>query len=350
VIALSIPAIGPESPAREPQIAVSGSTVALTYGAGNAVYFMKSTDSGKSFSVAIKIADGGIVPLSRHRGPRIAFAGSAIIVNAVVGQKPADGPHAHGLPSDGDLMSWRSTDGGSTWSKGVRINDVAGAPTEGLHGLASDGQGRLFSVWLDKRSGAGTKLYGALSRDGGINWSKNVMIYESPDGTICECCDPSVAIDSGGQIFVMWRNWLAGSRDMYLARSRDGVTFSRPEKLGTDTWKLNACPMDGGGLAFSGGKLVSVWRREHEIFMAIPGEKEIGLADGNDIALAGSARGIYAIWSGAGGIQALVPGKLSPITVAAKGSFPSIAALPDGRAVAAWEAEGAIQVQIVPGK
>ena len=59
---------------------------------------------------------------------------------------------------------------------------------------------------------------------------------------------PVLAIDATGQIVVMWRNWLGGSRDMYLARSRDGVTFSKPEKLGTGTWQINACPMDGGGL------------------------------------------------------------------------------------------------------
>jgi hypothetical protein len=88
-----------------------------------------------------------------------------------------------------------------------------------------------------------------------LTWSKNLMIYESPAGTICECCHPSAAIDSEGQVLVMWRNWLAGSRDMYLVRSRDGLTFSKPEKLGSGTWKLNACPMDGGGLAASQERL-----------------------------------------------------------------------------------------------
>ena len=57
------------------------------------------------------------------------------------------------------------------------INDVPGAPTEGLHALASDAKGQLFAAWLDKRGGQGTKLYGARSTDGGATWSKNVMIY-----------------------------------------------------------------------------------------------------------------------------------------------------------------------------
>ena len=114
------------------------------------------------------------------------------------------------------------------------VNDVPGAPTEGLHALAADSKGVLFAAWLDKR-GKGTQLYGARSTDGGATWSKNVHIYNSPEGTICECCHPSIAIDAAGQILVMWRNSMGGSRDMYLARSRDGVSFSKPEKLGTGT-------------------------------------------------------------------------------------------------------------------
>jgi hypothetical protein len=78
----------------------------------------------------------------------------------------------------------------------------------------------------------GTTLFGARSRDGGKTWSKNVLIYESPEGTICQCCHPSVAIGAGREILVMWRNWLNGARDMYLARSKDGVTFTKAEKLG----------------------------------------------------------------------------------------------------------------------
>ena len=91
------------------------------------------------------------MPLTRHRGPRIALAGRAIVIAAVVGKTAEGGGHGHGLPSDGDLIAWRSTDGGRSWSKGVVINDVPGAPTEGLHSLAGDAKGVLFAAWLDKR-------------------------------------------------------------------------------------------------------------------------------------------------------------------------------------------------------
>jgi BNR repeat-like domain len=296
----------------------------------------------------VKVGGAAVVPLTRHRGPRIAFAGKAIVVTAVAGRTLATGPHAHGLPSDGDLLTWRSTDDGKTWSKAVAINDVPGAPTEGLHALASDGNGKLYAAWLDHRGGNGTKLYGALSLDGGARWSKNVLIYASPDGTICECCHPSLAMDPSGEILVMWRNWLGGSRDMYLARSRDGLRFTAPEKLGNNTWKLNACPMDGGGVVLSGGRVMTVWRREHDIFLAEAGKPETRIGTGVDVAIAPGEKGVYGIWSTPSGLQAIMPGKLDPIQLAPKGSFPNIVSLPGAGALAAWEDDGQITFRNIP--
>jgi len=176
------------------------------------------------------------------------------------------------------------------------------------------------------------------------------MIYESPEGSICECCGPSVAVDSTGQVLVMWRNWLAGSRDMYLARSRDGVAFSKPEKLGTGTWQLNACPMDGGGIAVAQNHVVTAWRREHEIFLASPGEKETGVGEGVDVAIAAAGHGVAAVWATPTGIRALLPGNRESISIAPKGAFPNIVALPNGRELAAWEVDGTIQTEELSDK
>ena len=70
----SVVTFGPmtgETPAREPQMAASGSTVALAFGAGKAVYVSVSRDGGKSFASPVMVAQSEILPLNRHRGPRI---------------------------------------------------------------------------------------------------------------------------------------------------------------------------------------------------------------------------------------------------------------------------------------
>lgn len=345
-LAVHIGPLAPGAPAREPQIAAHGSRIALAFGEGQGIYFSSSSDGGKSFSAPFKVAEAEIVPLTRHRGPRIAFSRGTIVITAVAGKTAAAGEHAHGLPSDGDLLEWRSTDGGRSWSKAVVINDAPGAPTEGLHSLASDEKGNLFAAWLDKRGGKGTKLYGARSTDGGLTWSKNAMIYDSPEGSICECCHPSVAMDASGHILVMWRNWLAGSRDMYLARSSDGISFSKPEKLGAGTWPLNACPMDGGGLAVSGNKIVTAWRRGENVFLAEPGKPEAQIGAGKDIALALAGDRIYVIWTNGTAIEYWTGGKVEVLSKA--GAFPSLTTLTDGGALAAWEENGGLQIHLLP--
>ncbi|MEZ6080425.1 MAG: hypothetical protein R3C56_33570 [Pirellulaceae bacterium] len=55
---------------------------------------------------------------------------------------------------------------------------------------------------------------------------------------------------------------------MFLATSDDsGQTFGGAEKLGIGSWKLNACPMDGGELAVAAdGSPLTVWRRNQQVF------------------------------------------------------------------------------------
>jgi hypothetical protein len=324
---------------RQPQIAARQDLVAVTFGAGDTVYYAGSRDGGMFFSKPVVVSSKGKLALGRHRGPRIALLPSSIVISAIVGEK--------GGGADGDLFAWRSADGGRSWSEPVRVNDVPGAAREGLHAMAAQGD-TLFAAWLDLRA-QGTRLYGASSGDGGRTWSPNVLIYASPAGHICECCHPSVAISASGAVYAMWRNWLGGSRDMYLAQSGDGgKTFHEAEKLGAGTWPLKACPMDGGGLVVTPeGKVVTVWRREGEVFLAPAGGAESSVGEGWDPALTYGRDGVYAIWKTPAGLFARLPGKSGPTRVSFEGSFPQLAALPGGLVLAAWEEKGAIVVRAI---
>jgi hypothetical protein len=336
MLALNLGPMGPDAPAREPQLAASGSTVALTFGADAAIYFTVSHDSGRTFSAPVKVEQAGNLLLTHHRGPRIAISGKTIVISAITSKAANSEAHAHGAGPDGDLFVWRSTDDGKTWSQAIRVNDIPNAPNEGLHTLAADAKGNLFAAWLDHRSGKGTTLYGARSSDAGATWSKNFLVYQSPDGTICECCHPSSAFAPDGQLLVMWRNWLDGSRDMYLARSRAGGAFSQAEKLGVGTWKLNGCPMDGGGVAVSQQRVFTAWRREGTVYLAEPGAHETALGQGKDLAMAAGPKGVYVAWVSATAIELQVPGA-TPVTLSNNGAFPAIAVLSDGALVAAWQ-------------
>ena len=333
LFALLVQPVLPPAPNRQPQLAASESMVALVFGSGESIWFARSNDEGRTFSKPVKVADLPKLSLGRHRGPRVAISGGVILVSAIA--------------AESDLYCWRSADGGQTWSKPSVIDDRPTSAREGLHAMAADADGHVAAVWLDDRTPGGKRLYGAFSNDRGATWSKNAMLYESPDGTICQCCHPSLLALGHGEFAVMWGNVLAGSRDFYVMRLRDGRPVSAPMKQGTGTWKLDACPMDGGGLAVRNGEILSAWRREHDIFLAEPGKPEVRLGHGQDAALAANAKGAYAIWSTPEGIELHAPRTTAPARISEGGGFPSIVALPGGGILAAWEENGSIATRRV---
>jgi hypothetical protein len=187
------------------------------------------------------------------------------------------------------------------------------------------------------------QVYGAASTDGGATWRDEKLIYQSPDGHICPCCQPMASFDPRGGLHVMWRNDLAGARDMYLTSSKDGGhTFSQAVKLGHGTWILKQCPMDGGGLsANASGQVMTVWMRDRELFRCQPGEAEVSLGPGQQGWVVAGPGGFYLTWVVArpGKLMALVPGSAGPTVLAENAWEPVVAAPPAGKGpvIAAWE-------------
>jgi BNR repeat-like domain len=320
--------------AQQPQVAVDPQGVIyVVFGSQKTIYCSASADEGRSYGDAVQVASGRPLALGMRRGPRVAVASRVVVVTAVVGEL--------GGGQDGDLAAWRSTDQGATWQGPTLVNDVQGAAREGLHAMAAGPDGQLCCVWLDLRSGK-TEIFASVSADQGMTWSKNLRVYRSPSGSVCECCHPSVAYDAEGGIYVMWRNSLDGFRDMYASVSRDaGATFSRARKLGTGTWRLDHCPMDGGALAVTGkNQVTTVWRREKQIF-ATAGGQERSLGAGEQPWAASNSEGAYLVWISQrqGDLWMLPPTQRAAVKLAEQASDPAVA-VPLGRkgpVVVVWE-------------
>lgn len=325
----------PHNP-QQPQVAVDAQgSIHVVYGVGDLARYRRSDDGGKTFSRPVDLPAAHDMSLGMRRGPRIAVSAKAIGVTVIGGKQ--------GKGRDGDLLAMRSVDGGKTWSSPLQVNDTADSAREGLHAMSAGPSGELCCVWLDLRNG-NTEIMASCSSDGGGSWSKNALVYKSPDGSVCECCHPSVAIDGRGRIHVQWRNSLDGARDIYVATSTDrGKTFSKASKLGTGSWPLDACPMDGGAIAAGAGdKLASAWRRDKDVFLSLEGEREERrLGTGEQPWIAATDAGLFVVWLKKRGDVAylLAPESKSPIELASHAADPVIAAGPQGRGlvVAAWE-------------
>jgi hypothetical protein len=319
----------------EPQAAVAnGNTLYVVYGKDKQILFTLSRDDGKTFEKPVKIAEAAMLPLGMRRGPRIAVVKNAIVVTAITGENPKK-------RADGDITAWRSIDDGKTWDDAGHVNDMLASAREGLHDLASDGNQRLYCVWLDLRNDGKTQLYGSLSRDAGISWEENTRIYQSPDGHICECCHPSVAFDADGYVHVLFRNWLDGNRDMYLTRSSDAKKFNGPRRLGVTSWKLNGCPMDGGDLTIdSHNKPVAVWRQKNDLFITSGDGSDEQIGAGRQPVVAVNKSGTYTAWIGSNAdLMVQSPGG-QPHTVAHNAVDPVLVTTPDSKsAYCVWESK-----------
>ena len=319
----------------QPQVALApGGRAHVVFGKDNAIYHTTSAD-GRVFSPPVKVGELDKLALRMRRGPRISATEKLIVVTAI----------SH---TEGNLHSWTSADGGATWKEGAHVNDADQSAKEGLHAMAGNGNGLVFATWLDHRN-PGAELWSAASRNGGLTWSANTRVYRSPDGSICQCCHPSAAVNVQGSVAVMWRNWLNGSRDLYLTTSADGgKTFAAAEKLGAGTWKLNACPMDGGAVALDPtGKPLAVWRREKTVFVNETPSIERSMSDASSQPVVAFGKGgAYYLWERAGGLM-LQHGASAPVRLAEKAQAASIAATPDGRPVVVWESSATEAVTLV---
>jgi hypothetical protein len=301
----------------------------LVYGNGDSVLYSYSSNRGKTFSTPVLIAVVPKLAASHTRGPQIAATTNGLTVIA--------------CNNMGDIFSF-SKDESEKWSQGARVNDVDTVAKENLMALAGDGQ-NAFAIWLDLRD-KHNKIFGAKSTDGGKTWSKNILIYASPDNTVCECCKPSVQIKENN-VYVMFRNWLNGNRDMYLVQSSDGgLTFDPAQKLGTGSWALNGCPMDGGGIAINNnGHAETVWNRKGVIYACEPGQEEKQLGKGRSCTMESvNGKNIYA-WVENGEVIVLKPQGTKKNL--GKGQLPVIKAVNYEHIVCIWENDKQIHKAIV---
>jgi hypothetical protein len=236
----------------------------VVFGKGDSILYACSKNGGQNFSAPALVAVLHELSASHTRGPQIATLESGLMITACNGA--------------GNIFSYSKT-GSGKWQTQGRVNDADTVAKENLMALSADGS-NAYAVWLDLRNGH-NQLFGARSTDAGKTWSKNVLVYASPDSTVCECCKPSVAI-KGKQVYVMFRNWLNGSRDLFVIHSSDGgYTFEGSQKLGYGHWILNGCPMDGGAFVLNEkGIPQTVWHRKGEIFTCEPGREEIAIGKG----------------------------------------------------------------------
>jgi len=312
-------------------VADATGTIHLVFGQDSTIYYTTATEKTAHVSQPLAVATLPNLVAGAKRGPQLALTDQFIVITAVNRM--------------GDVFAYSLDRKTGRWSSATKINDVPEIAKEGFQTVAGASDGVFHAAWLDLRDDKQNKIVGATSTNGGRTWSANQIIYRSPNGTVCECCRVSM-VARGKDIYVQFRNSLDGSRDLFLIHSADGgKTYASAQKLGTGTWKLTACPMDGGAVSLSAtGQPLTVWRRENTLFTCEPGQPEQAVGTGRNVTLSMGLTASVVAWDEGGTIWMKVNDK-APVSLGA-GQMPSLA-ISGQTAICVWEAQGQVMLKRV---
>ncbi len=164
-----------------------------------------------------------------------------------------------------ELRFARSVSWGHRFESPIKVTDKNDSSFSGYPSIGVAPNRDVYVVWIDTRDQVGDSddnyaVYLARSTDHGASFSKNVRVAAK----ICPCCRPNVSFGPNGEVLVFWRHIYPGPiHDMTVAISTDdGATFSPPQRIAEDNWRINGCPDSGPAVARTGKRVYVAWLTE----------------------------------------------------------------------------------------
>jgi subtilisin family serine protease len=193
----------------------------------------KSTDGGDSFSAPVQVAQVATIPsplppssFRTNSFPAIATdATDPDLVYVTWASDPAGA-------DDADVFFSRSTDGGSTWSAPLRVNDDATTNDQFFQWISVGADGRIDVIFADRRDDPGDSFYNtyyAASSDNGVSFQANVRLTDVAS-------DPDIDFGGGfigdyfnvvsASVHAAWTDTRNGHQDIFAAVGTTPVTDS----------------------------------------------------------------------------------------------------------------------------
>lgn len=130
-------------------------------------------------------------------------------------------------PGNYEIYYKRSFDGGITWSGITRLTWSSSNTLP--PSIAVDSGNGIYLVYADSQK-LNYEIYYKRSTDGGINWSGTKRLTWNSGSSL----SPSIAVDPSNGIHVLWQDHTTGNYEIYYRRSTDGgITWS---KITRQTW------------------------------------------------------------------------------------------------------------------
>lgn len=222
-----------------------------------AFYMATSTDGGQTFGQKVQIPVPANISVHAEGMPKLAFKADGTIL--ALFEVPNPTPESRFA---GDLLYMVSS--GKTWTTPKPVQrDLTPGKSHSFSDLTRLPNGEIGIVWLDDKmpgkEGRSVRFTQTLPGGG---FGSEVIV----DDNACQCCRTNVFVDAKNQIHLTYRDMLdkvgsePGARDISHVVSTDmGRTFTTPQVVVADGWKINACPHTGPELAQVGTDVFATW-------------------------------------------------------------------------------------------
>ncbi|MBU3594981.1 exo-alpha-sialidase [Polynucleobacter sp. 86C-FISCH] len=229
----------------------------LAWTANGVVSVAQSTDLGKTFTPATKIAEHGkSLDTGSDARPQI------------VADKNGNAFLAYSFFKDSNwnaqINTARSEDGGATFTASASL--VNDSSSQRFPSVLIKPDGNIFISWIDKRLVAAAKKGGEKRLGGSIAYSssqdggKTFQVERFANESSCECCRIGAALDPQNQPVIVYRAIFPGGIRDQASQVISSKGAETVRKVADDDWKTDACPHHGPSIAVSGtGKFHVAW-------------------------------------------------------------------------------------------
>jgi len=140
------------------------------------------------------------------------------------------------------------------WQANVRVDDAPGSTDAWNPSVALDSSGNAYAVWRDNRNGD-WDIYFSYRPSGG-SWQANVRVDDASGSS--DASSPSISLDSSGNAYVVWGDERNGNEDIYFSYRPSGGSWQANVRVddasGSSDASSPSIALDSSGNAYA------VWR------------------------------------------------------------------------------------------
>ena len=243
--------------ADKPWLATSatGADVYVTWTTRGDLYAVNSHNSGSAWSLPLKVtSESGMYYYSN--GGAVLPGGAAVMVGS---EYPESG-NATGSTGPVPIVEFRTTNGGTSWTRTVVDTLSTGATyeTSSVTTVAADASGTLVLVYSGSTAvGANGHVYVRRSIDSGATWSARTEITDSAGGA--DATSVAAAGKGSGQFTLTWMDARAGGWNVWQRGSIDGgLTWSADAKVSAAAAGASYKSASGFGLPYGDYDAVAI--------------------------------------------------------------------------------------------